>query len=508
MVALSGEPNFLVLRPKPANRYPQSLSIQIRYNQASNMDITTLYAVSPDGETYTFKGTINPDEVGGTTFYVAQDARDTTLNLVRAMLSVEWIAAKYCLQPAYTSAVFTIESKGAGVDYNGNFIEESTQGYLIHWGTFTSENRDSISGEMSTAEIDVDVYTGITSQVGASAWYLDGKPYTQLRKTYASKAGGVVWFNFSDLLKFGTDYNYQSEGWFDPQTLKGYVFNISSFNGFTSKSIALSAPCFILRGNSGGGKVTDLSYYLFNQSYFNLLSNKPITPYVRGQKEYLSFILPTGVSLTNNRVRAYCYSSGGQLIKSESVSNIIPVNDRSLYSYAFSIDEYIDDERITFVDVHIVSLQSAESRDGSPPFEIINRISNAAKYEILPDCLHDHNAFVFLNAFGVWETYNFDSEVSNVIEIATETYKKAITPDYVEGAPVEVVHSAELTKQYTIEGAPVTDEVAEWLQELARAEVVIEQKTGKHVIIDSFDLSVSDENKNLHIPTIKYRYSL
>ena len=63
-----------------------------------------------------------------------------------------------------------------------------------------------------------------------------------------------------------------------------------------------------------------------------------------------------------------------------------------------------------------------------------------------------------------------------------------------------------LNNTYTIEGAPVSDDVARWLKELALSRVVLDGE-GNYIIIEEFKLTIDPENRDMQIPTIKYRLS-
>ena len=105
---------------------------------------------------------------------------------------------------------------------------------------------------------------------------------------------------------------------------------------------------------------------------------------------------------------------------------------------------------------------------------------------------------------GGWDAFNFDAGIKDEIKPSVETYNKTLTPSYQKGDSVETVYSTALANTLTIEGAPVSDEVANWLKELAAARVILDDE-GNYVIIEDFTLSKTDAAFNLLRPRFYLR---
>ena len=133
-------------------------------------------------------------------------------------------------------------------------------------------------------------------------------------------------------------------------------------------------------------------------------------------------------------------------------------------------------------------------------------MSNDLEYTIRPECLHVLRQFSFLNRLGGWDAFNFDASIKDEIKPRIETYNKTVTPLFQKGDSIETVYTTTLANTFTIEGAPVTDDVATWLKELAAARVILDND-GNYIIIEDFTLQVTGANKNMQKPTIKYRLS-
>ena len=128
--------------------------------------------------------------------------------------------------------------------------------------------------------------------------------------------------------------------------------------------------------------------------------------------------------------------------------------------------------------------------------------SNDLEYEILPEQLHALRQFSFINKLGGWDAFNFDAPVISEITPKVETYSKTVTPSTQKAT--ESVYDTKLANSFTIEGAPVTDEVAEWLKELASASVILDGE-GNPVIIEDFKLRTTEADKDMQRPIVKYR---
>jgi hypothetical protein len=133
-------------------------------------------------------------------------------------------------------------------------------------------------------------------------------------------------------------------------------------------------------------------------------------------------------------------------------------------------------------------------------------VSNDLEYTIRPECLHALRQLSFINRLGGWDAFNFDAGMKDEIKPSVETYNKTVTPSYRKGDSIETVYNTTLANTFTIEGAPVTDDVAAWLKELAAACVILDND-GNYIIIEDFTLQVTGDNRDMQKPTIKYRLS-
>ena len=196
IVTLSAVPNFVQFASKPAPKTYLEVNIQVKVTPSTPGNIpslTLLRITDASGGVHSYAGTTSIEEVGGSTFYVSTETSDTAENLRQVLLADNWFSANFEAVIPFVwqggspinGSVLNIKSKGAGTDFNLSIKapnDVNNTGYSIEWVNRTSANNDSISGEASTAEIDLDIYTDPDIFLGQ-----DDRPITPARLgTYAT----------------------------------------------------------------------------------------------------------------------------------------------------------------------------------------------------------------------------------------------------------------------------------------------------------------------------------
>lgn len=468
---------------------------------------SVLNITEPSGITHSFRGTTKKSEVTGSIFYVSEDTSDTAENLREVMLNSRWINANFEIRiPAEWSNsgvangdTLNIKSKGAGSDFNIVVAAPANTGnvaYTITPVNLTSVNGDSISGEDVTAEIELDIYVDAALKLGqddrAQTPDLLGELALTMQKSYA---GVPLWFELNAVFSKYGGYNTPpaTVGWFDTGTAKVFRF-IARKKGINSFSFYQSSALFALNGYGYASENLDLDDYTYRDKAIKLLTNKPRTTYMRGQKEYLNFLAFHGEADPNSIgviYRAYTTADVyiGQLVRhSKPFSAFSTVN-----TCVLDIDNLLD----VYPKTGIVRV--ALFRDGSI-------ISNDLEYLVRPQHLHELCQFTFLNRLGGWDAFNFDSTKRDEVKPEVETFSKTLTPSFKKGDSLETVYTSAISNSITIEGAPVSNEVADWLKELAAASVVLDAE-GNYIIKEDFSIPIAQSTTNMQTPIIKYRLS-
>jgi len=511
IITLSAAPNFVQFASKPAVKTFLEINVAVNITQAA-ADIPTatiLRLTEPSGIVHAFHGSTDPDEVGGSVYFVAPTVSDTAENLRQVLIANRWIAAnfKIILPAVWTGSALVngttlnIKSKGTGAAFNITIAAPNNTAnvaYTITPVAAVSINNDSISGEDSTAEIELDVYTAPAVFLGE-----EDRPTTAakigtfaipLQKTYA---GQPLWFELNALnAQYGGFNLPPASGWFNTGTVRVYRF-AAKVRGLNSFTFYQSSALFVLNGYGPASEDKDLTPYIYDNNVVKLLTNKPRTPYVKGQKEFLNFIFKdptrgTGAEFTL-QVAYRMYSTSDKFLGVVYSGAVL----RSALSIVNTCVLNIDAALLAHPTAGIVRVSLARGTTYA---------SESLEYTIRPDGLHDLTEFSFLNRLGGWDSFNFDSLGRNEIKPQQDTFNKTVTPEYKKGDSIETVYTVSLLSTYTVEGAPVSDEVAEWLKELAAARVVLDGG-GNYVIKDDFTLTVSSTSRNMQIPTIKYRLS-
>lgn len=508
IVSLAGSPNFVQFASKAAAKTYIDVDIKVVVTPATPTPAvrSVLRVYEANGTLHEFHGTTDPEEVGGSVFFISADVTDTAENLRQALVANAWLDANFEVRIAsvWTGAAvangdtINIKGKGAGEDFRLNVTAPNNvanSAYVITWASNTSNDGDTIKGNASTVEIELDVYENPDVFLGADDRPINeeklGSKTVTLQKTYA---GSPVWFDLNGLFSKYGGYNLPTSGWFNTGTVQAFRF-IAKVRAVNSFNFYQSSALYVVNGFTRLTQPVDMSEYVYGSGTFKLLSAAPELPYVRGQKAYLNFLYsdpqrgqasPTYPQIT---IGYAVYSRAGNYLgtvqrQATTGASLFVVNSARL-----ELDAVLD-----------LYANAGEIRVGLMQNGAI--ISSQLVFRILPDCLHDLREFTFLNKWGGWEVFNFDADEKQDIKRSAETYYKTTTPTSTGGP--EHVYSVDVEDTFTVEGAPVRDEVAEWLKELAASHVILDAQ-GRQILIEDFTLSIAAGSENMQVPTIKYR---
>lgn len=510
-LTLAALPNFVTFTSKPYVTGPVTFLLTINMLPSTTMlELRSEFVVTePSGVANKFSGTTDPAKVGGSVFYVSANRANTAENMRTALLNNKWIAANFDIRIPFTwvgatptnGVVLNFRSKGYGPDYNASFTAPnnvSDSAYNLSGGG-PSTNTDTISN--TPVEIELDIYTDPAVFLGQTVLPVTlleiGNYAVSLQKTYT---GSPLWFELNSIFQHYAGHNVPpvSPGWFDAGTVRAYRF-VAKKMGLDSFAFYQSDALFVLNGYGRASDPINLAQYTYGSTVFKLLTNRPQTNYVRGQKEYLNFIFSDaerGVGGAPNytlRVAYTALSTSGAYLGTVYAHAITRTSLRIVNTCVLDIPAVLAAyPSAGFVNVSLVQ-GTAE-------------LTNTIQYRIMPDCLHKVNEFVFLNRLGGWDSFNFDAEATDEIKTESETYNRNLTPAHTKSTGKEIVYTTDLENSITVDGAPVTDDVAEWLKELAASRVVLDGQ-GNYLIIEDFKLRVSPDSANMQIPTLKYRLS-
>lgn len=504
-VSLATNPNFVIFESKPGQKIflEANLTVNIIPGQVS---ISEIVITDSEGGTHSFNGTTDLTEVSGNVFFISQDKDETSENIKNALLSDRWISSNFDIKIPFdfyqnnviNGTYINIKSKGTGRPYNIT-ITLNTEAYTIAWVNAVSKNNDSITGEEVSTEIELDVFEETGIFLGSEDRPLNismlGTPFTSIQKTYQ---GDPLWFELNALLSKKVAYNVPTSlGWFNTGTISDYRF-VAKVKGKNSYPFYYSNALYVLNGYGYSLEPVDLTPYIFNnRGKIKLLTNKPYGKYVRGQKEFLNFIFADenrGVSLGSAEYKigvAYkLFTFGGEYIT-------------TIYDYEVARTS------LGMVNTCVIDLTAAlNAYPNAGKVEIVltrNRaeISESIELEIVPECLHRLNAFIFLNKLGGWDSFNVDTETERDSKQSSSTYNKTLTPGRRVGDSRETVYSVELDITYSLETDLLDTATRTWLQELLASSVIFDGD-GNYIILEDSKLPISSGMDTL---SLKYRLS-
>lgn len=501
IVSLAGSPNFVTFASKAAAKTYIDVDIKVVATPATPIERTLLRVYEAGGTLHEFRGTTDPDEVGGSVFYVSAGPSDTAENLREALVANAWIDANFEVRipsnwngtEVTNGDTLNIRGKGAGADFRLNITAPNNVGssaYAITWASNNSTDGDTIKGDNSTVEIELDIYENPDVFLGDDDRPLDeaklGSKTITMQKTYA---GSPVWFDVNGpFAKYG-GYNLPAaSGWFDTGTVKAFRF-VAKVRATNSFNFYHSNVLFAVNGFSRLTQPVDMSEYVTGENVQKLLTNAPTVPYVKGQSAYINFLYQRPHAVGYIYVLYSVYSRSGKFMGAIQKHDVLVSALHVANSRKLDIDSVLS-----------VYPDAGEVRVGL--YSNGAAISNTLNFRIVPECLHDLREFTFLNKLGGWDVFNFDAGQRQEVRRSSESYFKTTTPDSTGGP--EHTYRVDIDEAFTVEGAPVTDEVAEWLKEFAASPVILDAQ-GRFVLIEDFTLNISDASENMHVPVVKYR---
>lgn len=497
-VSLSGRPNFVQFASLAAGKQIIDLLLRVQATQSTPVAQTVLRLFESGGTLHEIRGTTDINAVGGTVFYIAPDPADTAENLRQTFLSIPWVAANFEIRvPAVEQAgnyvngsTLHIAGKGAGEDFRLVLTAAPGQNaYVFDWRSSTSNDGDTIKGNASAVDIELDVYEN-------PAFFLEapdppttdaalGSLALTMQKTYA---GTPVWFDLNGAFAKYGGYNLPGLGWFNTGTAKAFRF-IAKVRGATAQNFYISNVLYALNGYAAQA----MDEYVLRSADAKLLSNAPAVDYRRGQRAYINVLLSAAVAAAPNvlTVGYSVYSRSGEFVNTVFRQATPAASLAVATSVRLELDAVLD-QFPNAGEVHAFI-----ARDAS-------QLTTAQVFTIRPECLHDLADFTFLNSLGGWDVFNFDAPINNETRRDAETYRRTVTPTLIGGP--EYVYRVEIDDEYSVESSPVSDEVAIWLKELAASTVVL-APNGRQIIITDLVLSKTAADAGLHVPTMRFRYN-
>lgn len=489
-LSLSGLPNFIQLSSKTAS----GTAYQSRITPTSATAIS-ISLTDTDGGVRVITGTTDPEEVGAGVFFISSDLLERAENIKQALIEDPYIAANY--------NVFSDVSWNAGApSVNGVIVQALANGAEFNLAVTatgatvtsitTGASSDTLKGEAPIVEIYVDLYR---EEVGSFLGNSDpagslGIPAITLSKSYN---GAPVWFDLNGIVAQKLDFNTPSSdvgAWFDAGTVTAYRAMVRR-GGYTNTPIYISDKLYALTGYGEVEEKIQLDDYAYKVAPIKLLTQRPVLPYIQGQREYITFLL--GAPLTGKQVSILlrAYDGAGNFLASLQVGSVNTSQLNGVNCCAFNFDELMAENPTA------VKLTAALTVRGA-------LISNVVEYSVRPECLHKSKPFYFINRLGGWETFNFDGSTVEEVKPENASYSRTVTPEYDKAHGVEGLYYADIGSTYTVQGAPVSYEVAEWLKQMAAAKVVLDEE-GRRVIVEDVTLRLSEGQTT--IPVIKYRLS-
>lgn len=540
-LTIAGRPSFFsMVGFTEATPVPYLRTVRFKQENYEPEDDATVVLILPDGNRYDLRPTKELTEVNGTTFYVDNTPSRTAENLKAALLSISYLADNFDVNilsvpgmwgTGAMESVINIKSKGSGEAYtlvwqNEDGTPDEPAEFWAFTGGAPSFNYDEVTEEKETALIQLDVYTGMVVILGQSDFPDTaaklGQLAVTLKKNYIAGLPGGIWFDVNAMFSKSTNYNtadFQNEGdfIFNPETLHKYRFDVKVRDSKGVRTVYRSRVLWVLNGfselyDTAGDEL--YARYVFNGQYIvKPLTNQPRITYIPGQPVFINFLIgdPARVDplQSSDIVSPYMqfFTQSGDYLTDKFIELEVPYGEiNDINTFRIDPAPYIREAQ-EYVGRDVGIIKVCALKDGLPITEFTEFTVKPSNTGVDFSPLHDDNYFIFLNALGGFDSFNFDAQAKKEIRANIETYSKTITPQSIQNKAqsVETVYANDADEVITIEGAPINRDVYEWLREMVNSRVILHK--GRYVIVQDLSLSSNPDNASMPIPTIKFKYS-
>ena len=512
LVSLASQKNFFIVDPAAAiEKTPLTITIEVNATPTAPTQNARLIITGSDGEKLrTLEGVTDTKKAEGNSFYLSDNKSETAENIRNALLSDNWFASMFEAEipvrfennEPVTANSIVIESKGAGAAYNITVTTpDKTLFAITHTPETGSRNNDAITGEAADTSIELDIYENTGVALGGdprAATDTGGSRFISLQKTYS---GRRLWFELNSLLSKKTTFNLppagDNTGWFDTGTINDFRFT-AKVKDRNSYPFYHSDVLYVLNGYDYPLAPFNPAPYIFNnERVVALLSNKKNGKHVKGQKEYLNFILADSNKAIDLGEGEYNIGVECRLFDGQN-RHITTVNhsDKSAPRKAM--------KTVNSCEVDLTATLNDHPEATRAELYITRNsiaISEPLTLDILPEWLHRLNQFTFLNRLGGWDTFNADAETTVETKQTPLTFNKTHTPTLRKGDSLESVYRKEVTQSYSVKTAPLNTATRLWLQELVASPAILDSERN-YLIIEEVSLPITDNPQPF---AMKYR---
>lgn len=459
------------------------------------------------------EATTEPDKVSSQTFFVAKnkDNSVTAENIRACMMNNTFLKNNFHITiPTLTENGETKNGRTIYLTPKGKSPAYTFQSFDVpafiskQEGLYQWELEDTLLEDKEVCEIQIDMY----KQLGADD---QGNAPSEVYTTTLSKAysGTPLWFDTNTIWANQNSYSdsFLNAGykWCNTGTDTSFRFTAKRFDGVNNETFYYSDTLHAVTGYGRNLESNNLLNYVYDTqtaNHIKPLTRQPVLTHIKTQKQYFNFILSapahgehSEADNEQHRIGIECeiYNQSGSYLGSE----IIAIQGRSAFNIVNTLCIDIDTAIEKYANAGIVKayLWHNGKAMGEP-----------LTYNILPACLYKVNDFAFLNSLGGWSSFNFGGTEQTDFKSNATTFYRTQTPGYTISSRIESVFNKEVTEQFTVHTAPVTAEVAEWLQEVSSSIAVYELATKRYIIVEEMNVKHNSKD-DLFTLQMKYHYS-
>lgn len=390
--------------------------------------------------------------------------------------------------------IINIVPRVSGSEFALSLNEKEIEGYL----SVTKYNvTDQTANQNQSCEIALDIYTD-TGLLPTDAEDIpqgsQGRYITTLSKNYFGEA---LWFDINQIPRNTATYSdafLRAEGWCNTGTVTDLRLAARHCRQGNNQTFYISDTLYMLNGYNHTLEENNLDDYIYNPLQFDrkirLLTNQPELMIVKGQTQYINFLLAKNRQSVNDtdalKVIVNVYSQSKKFLNEEIIHtqrlSALHIANTFRLNFDRILNEY---ENAGYLEVYLSHHE--------------NQISMSHWFKVMPDYLFEVRDFAFLNRLGGWSSFSFGTHTEKEFKTSSEVVYTTLTPDYNLSTSIETVQRKDVSEQITVQTAPISRDVAEWLKEMCASPVIYElnkEVTGKLFGVEaSSDEVLTDQDR-------------
>lgn len=474
--SLACNANFLVFEKIGKQNVGHRMILQLKVKTINDNLNSLEVKFTKDGTVlYTFTGHRKIKSLNSYSFLLNNDPSIMAENLKSCIMNHIYFSSNFDVyiteekdEINEVSHTINIVPKAFGDEFNLSLNNSEIHDYI---SVIIKQDKDKAAAYNTPCEINLDIYTG-TGLLQGDADVKPGSKLGEYVTTFSKNYNGeALWFDINQVPRNNATYSddfLRTDGWCDAGTVTDLRIAARRYQQGNNQTFYISDPLFMLKGYARTLEDSDLSDYVYNpkqRDVIKLLTNQPELMIVKGQAQYINFILAKNHLAESDvdtiSVVATMYSQSKRPIN-EEIINEVKISDLSIVNtLRLDTDLLLNkNENVGYMEFF---LRHSEKQ-----------ISYPLCFKVMPEYLAEVRDFAFLNRLGGWSAFSFGAKYENEFKTSPEVMYATLTPEHSLSTSIETVYRKDVSEQFVVQTNPVTREVADWLKEMSASPAIYE----------------------------------